>query len=107
MRGVLAVIAGSDDNVHAGVDRATDSVIESWGSAATEREGEDRGAAVCEGVFGCKVDTGNDGTIGAAAVSVKDFDAMEEGALGDAKVCTTDGTSAVGTIWKEYSIVIN
>lgn len=98
MRGVLAVIAGSDYNVHASLDRATDGVVEGWGRAATEREGENRGAAVCEGVFGCKVDTGNDGTIGAAAVFVEDFDAMEECALGDAKVCTTDGTSAVGTI---------
>ena len=51
-------------------------------------------------MFSCKVDTGNDGTIGAGALSVKDFDAMEEGALGDTKVCATDGTSAVGTVWR-------
>ena len=92
------IITGSDDNVHARLDRATDSVVEGWGSATTEREGEDRGAAVCQGVFSFEVDTGNDGTIGAATVLVEDFDAMEECALGDAKVCATDGASAVGTI---------
>jgi len=48
-------------------------------------------------VFSCKVDTGNDGTIGAGALSVKDFDAMEEGVLGDTKVCAT---SAMGTVWR-------
>lgn len=49
-------------------------------------------------MFGCEVDTGNDGTIISAAVSVEDFDTMEECALGDAKVCATDGASAVSTI---------
>ena len=71
--------------MYAGVESATDGVVEGSGRAATKREGES-----------CKVNTGNDGTIGAGALSVKDFDAVE-GALGDTKVCATDGTSAVGT----------
>jgi len=53
------------------------------------------------GVADCEVYTGDDRTIRAGAFLVEDFDAEEECALGDAKVGTTNRTSAVGTVWKE------
>jgi len=54
------------------------------------------------GVFGCKVDTSDDRSIGTGAISAEDFDAVEESALGDAEMGTTNRTSAVGTVWEKY-----
>ena len=50
------------------------------------------------GVADCEVYTGDDRTIRAGAFLVEDFGAVEECALGDAKVGTTNRTSAVGTV---------
>ena len=52
------------------------------------------------GVADCEVYTGDDSTIRAGALLVEDFDAVEECALGDAEMGTTNCTSAVGTVWK-------